>query len=178
MQMDKSELRKEIKRRFKESSPDDRCKWSEELCQRLLGMEALQKAHVVMGFYSLPDEADIRPLLEHLAKDGKTVLLPEVTGETTMILRRYSPDAEMVSGSLGTKVPSTDIFSDYDKIDTILVPGVAFDKEGHRMGRGKGYYDRFLALLPTSSIKIGVCFPYQIVELVPFEEHDFVMDYV
>lgn len=176
--MDKSTLRKEIKRRFKESSEDNRVRWSKELCKRLYGMEPLKAARVVMAFYPLPDEADICPLLKHLYDDGKTILLPEVTGDTTMVLRRYSPDAEMISGSLGTQVPDTEIFTDIDLIDAVLVPGVAFDKQGHRMGRGKGYYDRFLAGLPMTSIKIGVCFPYQIVEHVPTEEHDIVMDYV
>lgn len=176
--MDKSELRKEIKRRFKESSIDNRKLWSTELCEYLHNMDHVKSSQVVMAFYPLPDEADIRPLLKRLYDEGKTVLLPEVTGETVMILRRYSPTATMISGSLGTQIPDTELFTDYSQIDVILVPGVAFDKQGHRLGRGKGYYDRFLANLPKTSIKIAVCFPYQIVEHVPTEGHDFVMDYV
>lgn len=176
--MDKTELRKEIKRRYKESSVEERSVWSEEVCKHLYEMKPVKDSGVIMAFYPLPDEVDIRPLLKQLHNDGKTVLLPEVTGESTMVLRRYLPEAEMVNGSLGTQVPATDLFTDYELIDTILVPGVAFDKQGHRMGRGKGYYDRFLANLPNGSVKIGVCLPYQIVEFVPTEEHDFVMDYV
>ena len=176
--MDKCELRKEIKRRFADSTIADRNRWSSEVCERLYNMEVVTNSQVVMAFYPLSDEADIRLLLNRLHNDGKTILVPEVTGESTMVLREFLPDAEMLCGSLGTKVPDTSIFTDYSKIDTILVPGVAFDKQGHRMGRGKGYYDRFLAGLPDSSKKVGVCFPYQIVEQVPTEDHDFVMDYV
>lgn len=176
--MEKAELRKEIKRRFAESSAENRARWSEEICQHLHNMDALKGANVVMAFYPLPDEPDIRPLLKQLADDGKTVLLPEVTSDTEMVLRRYMPEAKMTKGLLGTQAPATEVFEDYQHIDAVLVPGVAFDKKGHRMGRGKGYYDRFLMNVPSTGIKIGVCLPYQIVESVPTEEHDFIMDYV
>lgn len=176
--MDKQTLRAEIKRRHKECLPEERHQWSKEICEHLCTMEALINSSVVMAFYPLDDEVDILPLLRHLHEKGKTILLPEVTSKTSMVLRHYSPEAEMISGALGTQVPKTSIYTDYSKIDTVLVPGVAFDKQGHRMGRGKGYYDRFLQMLPEKSIKIGVCFPYQIVEYVPTEEHDVMMDYV
>ena len=68
-------------------------------------------------------------------------------------------------------------FTDYDKIDLALVPGMAFDAAGHRLGRGKGYYDRFLGEHPHI-YKIGVCFPFQRVAEVPSEAHDVVMDEV
>lgn len=176
--MDKQALRREMKRRFAESDPNDRSRWSDDLCMRLYRMRELSGSNVVMAFHPLSDEVDIRPLLKRLHDDGKIILLPEVTGESTMILRQYAPEAEMLKGALGTQVPNTGIYTEYSNIEVVLVPGVAFDKEGHRMGRGKGYYDRFLSMIPEESVKIGVCFPYQIVECVPTEEHDFVMDYV
>lgn len=176
--MSKAELRKEIRRRFSETTAEERLSWSEEVCNDLFDNEALVDASTVMAFYPLPDEVNILPLLDELVEIGVRVLLPEVVSDTEMVLRSYSPEATMLDGGFGTKVSDTTVFTDYEQIDTILVPGVAFDNEGHRLGRGKGYYDRFLAQIPESAVKVAVCFPYQIVEQVPAEEHDILMDYV
>lgn len=73
--------------------------------------------------------------------------------------------------------PTGELFTDYDLIDVAIVPGMAFDREGHRLGRGKGYYDRFLAQLPHI-YKIGICFPFQLVDKVPADVHDILMDEV
>ena len=73
--------------------------------------------------------------------------------------------------------PCGKVFTDYDSIDVAIVPGMAFDQQGHRLGRGKGYYDRFLQSLPSVK-KIGVCFDFQKVESVPAEAHDVVVDIV
>ncbi len=80
--------------------------------------------------------------------------------------------------------PVGEAFTDYEKIDVALVPGMAFDAAGHRLGRGKGYYDRFLSSHLSSlnshpsPLLIGVCFPFQRVAEVPSEEHDVLMDEV
>lgn len=176
--MSKAELRKEIRRRFSETTAEERLSWSEEVCNDLFDNEALVDASTVMAFYPLPDEVNILPLLDELVEIGVRVLLPEVVSDTEMVLRPYSPETTMLDGGFGTKVSNTTVFTDYEQIDTILVPGVAFDNEGHRLGRGKGYYDRFLAQIPESAVKVAVCFPFQIVEQVPAEEHDILMDYV
>ena len=176
--MDKGELRQEMRRRYKASSAEERALWSAALCQRVEAMEIVSKAHVVMAFYPLPDEADIRPLLKRLFDKGKTVVLPVVNDAETMSLRLYHPEATMKAALLGTKEPETESYRDYEQIDVALVPGMAFDKEGHRLGRGKGYYDRFLRQLTGNTKTVAIALPYQIVEHVPTEEHDIRIDYV
>ena len=131
-----------------------------------------------MAFCPLSDEVDIMPLLDALHNRGVTIVVPEVVSDTDMQLRLYTPDSATKKGMLGTTVPDTAIFTDYAQIDAVLVPGVAFDTDGHRLGRGKGYYDRFLKMLATGTRKIAACYPYQLVEHVPTEEHDITMDYV
>ena len=71
--------------------------------------------------------------------------------------------------------PTGALFTDYATIDLVIVPGVAFDRDGNRLGRGKGYYDRLLPRIP-SAYKVGICFPFQIVEEVPAEPFDIRMD--
>ena len=131
----------------------------------------------ILAYWPLPDEVDIRPLLDQLLKDGKTVVLPKVIDNETMELRRYTSRADLQEGAFHILEPIGEQFTDYEKIDVALVPGIAFDAAGHRLGRGKGYYDRFLAAHPHL-YKIGVCFPFQRVPEVPVDEHDVCMDLI
>ena len=103
------------------------------------------------------------------------MLLPKVTGDDTMVLYRYISRADLVEGAFHIMEPVGEPFTDYDAIEVALVPGVAFDAAGHRLGRGRGYYDRFLTACPQV-YKVGVCFPFQRVAEVPSEAHDVCMD--
>ena len=82
-----------------------------------------------------------------------------------------------ISGIYGIAEPTGEIFTDYAAIEFIVVPGVAFDAKGNRLGRGKGYYDRLLPRIP-SAYKAGICFPFQLVEEVPAESFDIRMDII
>ena len=137
----------------------------------------LQHPQTIMAYWPLPDEVDIRPLIDQLVAEGKTVVLPKITGDETMELRRYTSRADLQEGAFHIMEPVGEPFVDYDQIDVALVPGMAFDAAGHRLGRGKGYYDRFLAAHPHL-VKIGICFPFQRVAEVPSEAHDIIMDEV
>ena len=134
-------------------------------------------SRILLAFWPLPDEVDIRPLLDKLVNEGWLVLLPKITGEETMELRQYTSKADLKEGPFRILEPLGKPFNDYNQIDFALVPGVAFDAAGHRLGRGKGYYDRFLGAHPHLH-KIGVCFPFQRVAEVPSEIHDILMDEV
>ena len=136
--------------------------------------QRLTDVRTAMAYWPLKDEVDIRPLVDSLVAEGKTVLLPKVTGDETMELRRYTSMADMQEGAFHILEPTGELFTDYEQIDIALVPGMAFDAAGHRLGRGRGYYDRFLAGLTCN--KIGVCFPFQRVAEVPTDDHDVMMD--
>ena len=94
-----------------------------------------------------------------------------------MELRRYTGPADLALGAYNIMEPTGELFDDYAAIDLAVIPGVAFDREGNRMGRGKGYYDRLLPKL-RSTYKIGICLPFQLVEQIPTDEHDVKMDEV
>ena len=147
--------------------------WSAEIVEKL--KLRIDESRVVMAFWPLPDEVDIRPLIDRLVDEGKTVLLPKVTGDETMELRHYTSQADLSEGAFHIMEPVGEPFVDYGQIDVALVPGVAFDAAGHRLGRGRGYYDRFLTACPLV-YKVGVCFPFQRVAEVPSEAHDVCMD--
>ena len=168
----KKELRKEIRARKRDIPVDELREMSRLLCKRLLANERLGNASTVMMYYPLSDEVDVTPVIEQLAESGKTVVLPQVTGEAEMVLRRYTGKADLREGAFGIMEPCGELFTDYEAIDVAIIPGMAFDRHGNRLGRGKGYYDRFLPLLPTRVYKIGVCFPFQLLDDIPMEEHD------
>ncbi len=109
--------------------------------------------------------------------EAQTVMLPVVTGEGEMELRVYHGADSLRRGAFDILEPVGERFTDYESIDLAVIPGMAFDDSGHRLGRGKGYYDRFLVNLPHC-YKIGMCFDFQRVEHVPCESTDIAVDEV
>ena len=156
-------------------------KMSEEVAEKLQGIVASRNPQTVMAYWPLPDEVDIRPLVDLLVAQGIVIILPKVTGDETMELRHYASRADLEEGAFHIMEPVGEPFVDYDQIDMILVPGMAFDAAGHRLGRGKGYYDRFLNTHFSTTrhpYLLGICFPFQHVAEVPSEKHDVLMDEV
>lgn len=175
MNTEKQALRKEMRARKRLFSQEARGEQSLSLVARLAQHPKVVAAKTILLYSPLPDEVDVSPLLETLR--GKTLLLPKVTGEATMELRRYTSAHDMGTGAFGISEPTGEAYAETSEIDVAIVPGMAFDRKGHRLGRGKGYYDRFLASR-ARIYKIGVCFGFQLVESVPTDAFDVKMDEV
>ena len=183
--MHKEALRREIRRLKQQYTPSQLEELSGPIIARLRPL--LSDARVVLAYYSLPDEVFTHQLVDDLIAEGKTVLLPRVVDDTTMELRRYTGRQDMAEGALRIMEPIGERFTDYPLIDVVLVPGIAFDTDGHRLGRGRGYYDRFLRTMGTvpfvsseanyrgtvpSPRLIGLCFDFQKVPSVPVDSTD------
>lgn len=137
----------------------------------------VKRAHTLLLYSALPDEPSLQPLLDRLVEEGKTVLLPRVVNGTDMELCYYTGAADLQQGAFNIMEPIGKPCTDYESVDVAIVPGMAFDKQGHRLGRGKGYYDRLLPQL-KKTYKIGVCYPSRLLADVPTDEHDVRMDEV
>ena len=146
---------------------------SAEILTMLEAHPAFRAAETVLLYHSLPDEVDTHAFIRRWCTQ-KRILLPVVERDG-LTLRDYRVNSELQTGQFGIMEPSGPNFVDYASIDLAVVPGVAFDPQGHRLGRGKGYYDRLLPRL-TEAYKIGICFGYQLVNHVPAEAHDICMD--
>ena len=120
-------------------------------------MSAFRDAKVILLYYPIHNEVDLRPLLTKYG-DQKTFLFP-VTHRRSMEVRPYDGEDMMRKGRLGVPEPQTPTYKGH--IDLIFVPGVVFDMHRHRIGRGGGYYDRFLAN-HFGTKKIGVCYDFQL----------------
>lgn len=136
---------------------------------------AFRAATTVLLYHSLKDEVDTHAFIRKWSNE-KRILLPVVVGDE-LELRLYTGPEDMATGTYGIEEPVGETFTDYADIDFIAVPGVAFDRKGNRLGRGKGYYDRLLPRIPAA-YKAGICFPFQIVEEVPAEAFDICMDII
>lgn len=151
-------------------------KQGEKSIQKLESHPLFQLSQRVLLFHSLPEEVNTHELIERY-KDKKTIILPTVVGDN-LELHIYNSSTPTSTGtykiieSLGPLVPE----SDYSLIQLAVIPGVAFDDEGNRLGRGKGYYDRLLPLLKCH--KIGLCYTCQFIDVVPHEPHDIKVDEV
>lgn len=145
--------------------------------KKLLSMPEVADAEIILMYYSLPDEVNTHESVELLARQGKTVLLPKVIDGENMEIRVYEKPGDLTKGSYGIMEPDGKLFTDYARIATAVVPGMSFDKGNNRLGRGKGYYDRFLKKIPQA-YKIGVCFDFQKEKNIPHEENDIKMDTV
>ena len=171
----KKELRqhiREIKRQFSQQQLEE---LSLPIIARL--KSRLTNAKIILAYYSLPDEVDTRQLLDDLVAEGKTVLLPKVIDDENMEIRRYTGRQDLEEGILHLMEPIGEPLTDYEDIDIVVVPGLAFDAEGHRLGRGRGYYDRFLHR-KKHPFCVGICFDFQKVAEVPVDEYDIPVDEV
>lgn len=174
MKEQKKALRKLIKARKSEYSEKQLLNYSDEILKQLSLEPIWNQAKVVLLYYSLSDEVDTHRFIEEWCK-YKQIILPVVVGDV-LELRVYTGDQDLVRGAFDILEPSGDRFLDFDKIDLVVVPGVAFDRQNNRLGRGKGFYDKLLPHI--SAQKFGVCFPFQYFksELIPSEAYDIPMD--
>ena len=139
-----------------------------ELARHVLAECRFPKGVVVAGFWPIGQEIDIRPLLTALAGLGYAVVLPETPSRGhPLLFRHWQPGTVMVPERFGTLRPDGDVATP----DVLLVPLLAFDLAGRRLGYGGGYYDRTLAMLPGARA-IGCAYAAQQVETVPAEPHD------
>ena len=172
----KQNLRQHIRDEKRKFSTQQLSVFSNALCNNILCTERYKTAKTILLYCPLPDEADVFPLIDNAFSNGKCVLLPKVVGDD-LELRIYKGVESLTRGAYGILEPTGEVFLDYDAIDLAIIPGMAFDRLGNRLGRGKGYYDRLLPRL-KNAYKIGVCFPFQYFDEIPSEAHDVRMDCV
>jgi 5-formyltetrahydrofolate cyclo-ligase len=170
----KSKLRKEVRERLAQMDPMTHYARSLAVCKRVTSQGEFQRAEVIMIFLSLPDEIDTATIALGAWQMGKTVVAPKIYWEH----RRLTP-VEITSLDTTVKVgphnipepPDSDPVP-LDMIDLILVPGLVFDRKGNRIGRGLGFYDRFLAQEGIRAVTCGLAFREQLVDDLSCEPHD------
>ncbi len=158
----------------KQTSIDRKSK-SELIGVKLFELKAISKAKTILFYASLPGEVDTFAMITKAIELKKHICLPIVVeNQRKMIPTLTKTLADLEKGAYGISQPRYDVSLEVNPkdIDAVIVPGLAFDKSNNRLGRGAGYYDRFLASLSADTATIGLAFDFQIVDRLPLEEHD------
>ncbi|MFW6161444.1 MAG: 5-formyltetrahydrofolate cyclo-ligase [Planctomycetota bacterium] len=147
---------------------------SEAIRRRLAHLPEWQAADTVMLFLSMPDEVDTRPIVRDALAAGKTVCVPKVDRRRkTMDCRALtSLETGLAAGVFGILEPVADEIVEPGAIDFVLVPARGFDRQGNRLGRGGGYYDRYMAQPDFTALRCGIAFAAQLLDDLPHDETD------
>ena len=174
--MDKKQLRRMIRERKRAMTEAEIQSRSEALAQLLYASEAYRNAKTIYGYLPYNQEVRTVPMLEQALRDGKRVAVPKVFGDEMKFL--YLQDLTQVAkGYAGIPEPIADEPVAEDKTALVLMPGLAFDPQGHRIGYGGGFYDKFLAAEPNHPT-LALCYEFQLLPKLETEEHDIPADVV
>lgn len=171
----KQELRKQVRHLKNHVSLEEKKKLSIKIFEKLEESALFLSSQTIMAYWSMDDEVYTHDFVLKWASQ-KRIILPVVDG-ANIVLKEFKGVEHLVAGErFGIPEPAGPIFKYPELIDLIIVPGVAFDKDNNRMGRGKAYYDKLLR--ESKAHKIGICFPFQLFPSVPHDHMDVKMDEV
>lgn len=176
----KEQIRAEIKRRLALLDEDFIRELEEDLPDMLFGIdefsEAVRKANRIALYRPIKGEIPVDGLAKRLLTEGKIICYPKVEGDTMNFYDVKDLTSSFAGGRFGIKEPVDTISAVNDSIDMAVIPGLAYNEEGTRLGRGGGYYDRFFACLGKRPFVVAVCYDFQIDSDIPCEEHDLTTD--
>ena len=184
--MSKSDIRKEIKELINKNI-STLASQSRMICKKIIESEEYKSSSEIFAYMALPDEVDLLEVIKQALQDGKKVALPKIISKTDNIMQFFYLDPQKAlaqqtsNGAYGIPEPDENLPAAPDPAlkTLILVPGRAFTKDGDRLGRGKGYYDRFLAKKRLPNITVaGVCFDFQVLSELPTDPNDVKMDII
>jgi 5-formyltetrahydrofolate cyclo-ligase len=160
-------------------SSDDRASFAHAIARHLLALTAFERAQTLGLYAPIGAEVDTTEIAQEAAARGKRLTYPRLVHGRRALEFVACREDELRPGALRTREPPLDAPAvPVSEIDTIIVPGVAFDASGNRLGRGRGHYDATLASLPPHAVRVGLAFEVQIAASVPREEHDVAVDVV
>jgi len=175
-------IRKDIAERLKNLNKTERRKKSLRIKEKLFRSCEFKRAKTVMFFVSREDEVDTQNMIRQAIRMGKKVGVPLIReGKKELLISQIIDiDKELVKGPYSIYQPDKNFIRviKQEDLNLIIVPGLAFTKKGLRLGRGKGYFDRFLKKLPKYVKKIGISFDFQILKKLPVSSHDMPVDRV
>ena len=175
----KSNVRQQVRKQLGSLSEARRAEDSGQARTLLAAQDSWKNAASVLFYAPVAGEVDIWPLLTHALSLGKTVALPrfESSSNCYVACAIQDPARDLQAGQFGIREPNEHCGTKLlNRLDLILVPGIAFDLTGRRLGRGKGFYDQLLAVVNGRTC--GVAFEEQLVDEVPVEAHDIRLDFI
>jgi 5-formyltetrahydrofolate cyclo-ligase len=170
----KASIRKNLREILAKMPPAERHQKSLAACRLIQGSPEFAAARVVMLYLSSPEEVDTAPLALRCWQEGKTVVVPKVSWDQRRMLpvEISTLHADMTTSGPGVREPIAGKPVPVDLIDLVIVPGLGFTSDGHRIGRGMGFYDRFLSQPEFLGLSCGLAYEEQVLEELPTLDHD------
>jgi len=175
MNIAKLKIRGTIKSLFKSYPRELLDRWGDVIQDEAI--RTIEPYRVIMSYVSLPNEVPTFKILKKVLEDNKILLVPKMVGEDIIPVRIESLD-ELSPGAFNVLEPHRSEAYDTKDLEVIIVPGIAFNTKLHRIGYGKGHFDRFIKLLPEKVLKIGLAYDFQIIEEHFIDEWDEEMDII
>ncbi len=173
----KQQMRNKILSRIRAQKEEDRARKSKAIKNKLFKTAVFKKAKRIMFYLSFGGEVDTREMIKEALALGKEVILP-VCRNSMLKACLFDSSMGLRKGVYGILEPKLKNYVDPKKINLVACPGIAFDKKGNRLGRGKGYYDRFLKKLSPKAASLGLAFSFQVLPSVPTSSTDVKVDKV
>lgn len=173
----KKSLRSKILSVLRKQKEESRLKKSKIIKDRLFRLAVFKKAKKAMFYVTFDGEVDTKEMIIEAQKKGKTVVIPVCDRNKRIIVPcKIGKEEKLKRGCYNVPEPLIKKRVALKDLDLVVVPGVAFDKRGNRLGRGKGYYDCFLKGLPKHCVSIGLAFDFQVLPCLPVAAHDVCVD--
>ncbi len=174
----KRRLRERLLKKLRNHKEEIRLKKSSKIARKLFLQKEFIKAKTVLFYLSFDGEVDTVRMIKSSIEKGKKVAVPVIRKDRKTIIPSLIKDLEreLKTGPYGVYHPKDEFIRPIplEAIDLVIVPGLAFDEAGNRLGRGHGYYDRFLSCLPKDTPTVGLAFDFQVIrDFPPLEPHDF-----
>ena len=169
----KAQIRSKILLALKTQKEEDRNRKSSIIRDKLLRNKVFKKAKIVMFYVAFGGEVNTEEMIRKAKKIGKLICVPVCRKDKeTMQPAILEDHSKLKKGPYGVLEPVSEALVKPEDLDLVIVPGLAFDRKGNRLGRGKGYYDRFLSKIPKDTPSIGLAYSLQILPAVPVTSHD------
>jgi len=171
--LEKKLLRKQLLEKRNSLSPALARKWSAWVQMHFLGAHCYLNATTIGLYASFDQEVDTRLVFQRARSEGKTLYFPRIIAPGEMVFLRVDYWEDMVPNKYGILEPKASAKEiDPSQLDVLIVPGVAFDRRGYRLGFGGGYYDRLLAKISSHTISVGFAYSFQVLDFIPVDEKD------
>ena len=172
--MTREEIRSEVRKKRMALSAIQAVEMSLRICEKIIALPEYIRAKRVLCYMSMPDEVRTKGILWAIERGGRELFLPATRPDGLMDAVRVDRDTVYRPDSYGIETPVSGDILPPEELDLVLVPGIAFDRRGNRLGFGKGYFDRFLARCRCPAI--GLAYEAQLVDAIEPAEHDVPMD--
>ena len=172
--LDKPSLRRMVSQLKAQMPPDEKARQSDSVFVQVEQLQQFTNAQTIVAYWSLDNEVQTQRFVEKWYSQ-KRIFLPVVVGDD-LVFKQFTGMADMREGAFGILEPTGAALTDTSSIDLVIVPGIAFDAQNNRMGRGRGFYDRLLA--NSKAFKIGAAYSCQLFSQIPTEQTDIPMDLV